>query len=351
MLVYSDGTGVTGGIKLDPVMINPFWFKALQGSDFNANGVNVYGLQANAKVSTFTLGGYGLYYNMGSYPFCVAQPVAGLPAGLPALTPAVTGTQQAKMWWLGLYADGKAGPVDINFDFVYDFGRVISKGEHHVDIPNVKYSGWASRLKIDYPWEKFNFGAIGMYASGSNTEKTSSTGLAGTLTSTGALSSRVGGYVVPPGSEQDTNNGESMVVYSMEAGATGGYGIADNTSYHQMHRGGFGGTWFAKLYGSYKVTPDWKVTLQGLYIGDTTKNGNTLGNAVIPGTTILRNDSDIGFELDLLSNWQIYKNLRFFTGFGYLWAGKALDIKQGTLKDNFSPHNPWAFRTRLMYTF
>jgi hypothetical protein len=190
-----------------------------------------------------------------------------------------------------------------------------------------------------------------MYASGSNTEKTSSTGLAGTLTSIGTQSSRVGGFVLPPGSEQAPINSESMVVYSMEAGATGGYGIADTTSYNQMHRGGFGGTWFAKLYGSYKVTPDWKVTLQGLYIGDTTKNGNTFGTAVEPGTTIPRHDSSIGFELDLLSEWMIYKNLRFFTGFGYLFAGKALDVRQGTLLDNFSIHNPWAFRTRIMYSF
>ena len=66
----------------------------------------------------------------------------------------------------------------------------------------------------------------------------------------------------------------------MEAGATGGIGIAENTNYNQLSKGAFGGTWFAKLYGSAKLTPWYKVTFQGLYIGDTTKNGNTFGSAV-----------------------------------------------------------------------
>ena len=82
-------------------------------------------------------------------------------------------------------------------------------------------------------------------------------------------------------------NQESIVVYGMEAGASGGVGIAENTNYNQVSRGGFGGTWFAKLYGSAKLTPWYKVTLQGLYIGDTTAHGNTLGSAVkYPGTGI-----------------------------------------------------------------
>jgi hypothetical protein len=38
---------------------------------------------------------------------------------------------------------------------------------------------------------------------------------------------------------------------------------------------------------------------------------------------------------------------------GYLWAGNALDLFNGNsiLPANFEAHNPWAIRTRLMYTF
>jgi len=354
IMVYSDGTGVTAGIKIDPVLIAPIYAKALENNDFQDDDVDVWGLHANVKLSTFTIGGYGLYYRMNSYPFWVIQPtgIAGLPS---VLNPVAAGSDKSHMWWLGAYVDGKAGPVNINLDFVYDFGSV-KKGPNFTGPrpPDVEYEGWAARAKIDYPWEKFNFGVVGMYATGPDANKTSVTGLPGSATAIGTLSSKVSGYVVPPGSEQDTNNNESIVVYGTDSGASGGIGIAKNANYAQMSRGGFGGTWFAKLYGSVKATPWYKITLQGLYIGDTTKHGNSLGNALkFPGTgsTLLRDDNDIGWELDVINEFQIYNNLQFILGAGYLWAGDALDVRRGTSLTNFSPKNPWAVRTRLRYTF
>jgi hypothetical protein len=83
----------------------------------------------------------------------------------------------------------------------------------------------------------------------------------------------------------------------MEAGASGGQGWAVNHNYNFTSKGALGGTWFAKLAGSYKVTPWYKVTLQGLYIGDTTKNGNTFGNALTSAGT-RRDDNTIGIERD-----------------------------------------------------
>jgi hypothetical protein len=140
----------------------------------------------------------------------------------------------------------------------------------------------------------------------------------------------------------------------MEGAATGGYGLAERANYAMLSPGAFGGTWFAKLYGSAKITPWYKLTLQGLYIGDTTIHGNTLGTALkYPGTgsTRLRDDKDIGWEFNLINEFWIYQNLRFFVGAGYLFAGDALDIRQNLGRFNASPRNPWAMRTRLMYTF
>jgi hypothetical protein len=269
----------------------------------------------------------------------------------------IPGTFKSHMWWWGGYVDGKAGPVNLNADFVYDFGSVDERNSFGPTLHNVDYRGWAARLKVDYPWEKFNFGVVGMYATGADTRRTSASGLPGTMGSVfpgapGGMTSRtVSGYVVPPGSEQGPANSESVVVYSMEAGATGGYGIANNANYNALSRGGFGGTWFAKLYGSMKLAPWYKLTLQGLYVGDTTYHGNTFGNAVrYQGSAILRDDTNIGWEFDLLQDIQIYNNLRFWIGAGWLIAGNALDIKW-TAGGNHAAPNPWAFRTRLMYTF
>jgi hypothetical protein len=364
MMLYSDGTGITAGIKIDPVLINPIYAKAVSSPDFTHQDSDVYGLQVNAKVSTLTVGGYGLYYRMGSYPFFVLSDVTGL-AGLLQLTPAVQGTQKSNMWWLGAYAQGKVGPVDLDFDFVYDFGKVMSE---MTPVPHVNYQGWATRLNVEYPWEKFKFGLTGMYATGADARHTDPSGTPGDLTNIGTFSRHNSGFVVPPGSEQAAINSESVVVYDMEAGATGGYGIGATSNYYAMGRGGFGGTWFAKAYATAKLAPWYKLTAQALYIGDTTTHGNTFGNAV-KFTGLNRDDSTIGVELDIMQDIQIYKNLRFWMGFGYLFAGHALDINRASgfnilgppfpASNNYSLlpgintgiENPWAFRTRLIYTF
>jgi len=359
MLMYTDGTGVTAGIKIDPVLIAPIYAKALEGLDFADDDVDVWGLHANAKIRTFTVGAYGLCYRMNTYPFFVQTGPTVVPAGTSGNTGIINqvpGTYKSHMWWLGAYVDGKAGPVNLNLDFVYDYGSVDERLSPNVH--NVKYEGWATRLKVDYPWEKFNFGAIGMYATGADTRRTSSSGLPGSLTAGlpgaagGRQSTRVTSYVTPPGAEQSSADQESIVVYGMEPGATGGYGIAHMISYAQVNRGGFGGTWFAKLYGSAKLLPWYKVTVQGLYIGDTTRHGNTFGNAVkYNNSSLLRDDNSIGFELDLMNDIQIYNNLRLWVGAGYLFAGNALDINNAGLGLNRAATNPWAFRTRLTYTF
>jgi hypothetical protein len=351
----TDGMGVSGSLKIDPVNINPFYFKPAEGQDWVNDDVDVYGVQVNAAISTFTIGGYAAYYNMNNYPMA-NQPWSAVPGAV-----YVPGPDHADFWWFGLYADGKAGPVDIQFDAGYDRGKVRASS----NVPDwagqsVMYRGWASRLKINYPWEKFAFGVIGMYASGSDANKTSPLGIPGTATANGTNSTRVNGWMVPVGSEAGAANQESAVVYGMEPGASGGQGLAVNHNYNYASKGPFGGTWFAKLYGSYKITPWYKFTLQGLYIGDTTKNGNTLGSArkyVGPNYNAIQSgylaDSDfIGVELDLINEIQIYKNLTFKVFGGYLWAGNALDKWSGSFSTgNFSEKNPWALRTRLLYTF
>jgi hypothetical protein len=368
---YTDGAGITGGIKAGPVMIAPMWAKILENADAAADDADLYGLHVNAKLGTFSVGGYGLYYNMNTYPLQYmtgyawgAVPVGGvLPSTSSSYGLTVAGTQRADFWWFGAYVDGKAGPIDLNLDFVYDTGKVRQKARTFgVYAPSVRYEGWVSRLKIDFPWEKFNFGAIGMYATGADLAKTSPGGFAGDLVSNPlpgkpTWARRVSSYVVPPGSEQSPVAGglnESLVMYScFNAVADGGTGIANRGNYQQVSSGSYGGTWFAKLYGSVKLAPWYKLTLQGLYIGDTSTNGNTFGTALrYPGVSSrLRDDKTIGWEFDLINEIDIYKNLKGWVGFGYMFAGDAMDIVNTNTGRNFSPNNPWNFTTRLLYTF
>jgi hypothetical protein len=120
-----------------------------------------------------------------------------------------------------------------------------------------------------------------------------------------------------------------------------------------MARGWIGGTWMAKLYASYKMTPWYKVTLGAMYIGDTTKKGNTAGNArKAPfGSTNLRDDSEIGIEFGFLNQFEVYKNLTFNLGFGYLIPGDGLEQWDAVQGKNVEPDDPWAVFTRLQYNF
>jgi len=116
LLLYNDGIGITGTLKLDPVNIQPFWAKALEGRDYDSDDIDIYGLHVNAKVSTFTLGGYFLYYNYNTYP-----------VNQFTMTAFADSSFEANFWWLGAYADGRLGPVNINADFIYDRGKVNTR--------------------------------------------------------------------------------------------------------------------------------------------------------------------------------------------------------------------------------
>jgi len=343
MVVYNDGAGISGGIKIDPVLIQPMYFKPYEGLDYAADDIDVYGLNVSANIGTVTVGGFGLYYNQNTYP-------------LRAIV-ASTVDFSSNMWWFGVYTDGKVGPVNINFDLVADTGEVKDRRAALPRASDVDYQGWATRLKVDYPWEKFNFGVVGQYASGSDQKRTDggtsvvgTGGLPGNTTPWGTPTTKVSGYLVPTASEQ-FGSGESLLLtgYPIWNGFLG----YNSLNYSQMNRGSIGGTWLAKLYGSYKPLPWYKVTLAGLYIGDTTKHGNTMGNARGFGgaSPFPRNDGTIGVEFDLINEFNIYKNLKFDVGLGYLIAGDAMDYFNVTTGRNKSGDDPWVLITKLTYSF
>jgi hypothetical protein len=347
LLITTDGIGVKGGIKIDPVNIEPQWYKALEGTDWAADDADVWGVHANAKISTFTVGGYFMYYNMNTYPLNVFTTTA-----------AVDNSYDARFWWAGIYADGKAGPVNINLDFIYDRGKVEPSGNFvgTGGFPDdVKYRGWAAYGKVDYPLDMFNFGLVAWYGSGADKEDTSASGLPGSfvadpvLAAAGVTSSKVRSFVIPPGSESGAAFGESLVLFSSWVNR-GNTGIGNTINYNQVHRGGIGGTWAAKVYGSYKATPWYKVTLAGLYVGDTTKSGDTFGDSR-DSLGRLKDSSTIGWEIDLYNEFQIYKALKWTVAGGYVFPKDGLKFFDTVEGRNRKLDHPWLITTNLTYTF
>ena len=335
MAVNTDGTGVTLGFKLDPVTVSPYWAKASHYKDYASDDVDVYGTNIIARVGRMTLGGYGVFYNMRTYPLTSVSS-----------SPTVDPSFKGKMYWFGGYADGKLGPLNMMADFVYDWGKVESFGA--AAAKDVDYRGWAARLNLALPIEMFEFGTRLMYATGSDQKDTDGTGLPGRTTPWGTTTKEVKSYVIPPGSEENSSygaNGSGIFYSNPITGRTPDFTGSNASS---MSRGAIGGTWQAQLYASMKVAPWYKITVLGQYIGDTTDNGNTVGTARKANGNP-RDDSDIGWEMGLFNEIQIYKNLSWGTVLSYMVAGDALDW-QGT-GGNVEMSNPWFIGSIIKYTW
>jgi len=349
VFLASDGPGVTAAAKIDPATIKLMWFKALENQDYSSDDVDVYALEAFTKIETVTIGGYAVNMNANTYPVGGNATMGTAPVDFQPATYAFSNVDyKADMWYLGLYLDGKLGPVNLNFDFSYDRGKVEDRRDAAARASDVKYRGFLGRLKVDYPWEKFNFGAVGIYGSGADQSKTSSTGLPNSAVANGTgVSTKVGAYVIPPGTEG--GGGDSLILC--------GNGInRNNTTYHsssgaRFTRAPLGGLWMGKLYGSVMAAPWYKITLETYYVGDTTKKGNTIGTARKADNVTIRDDKDIGWEIDVLNEIQIYKNLKWGVGAGILFAGDAMDYWVNATDGNKSPKNPWALTTNLTYNF
>ena len=314
--LYVDGAGIVVQMKPDPVKINLAWMKPYEGKVYNSDDADMYAIDVSGTIEGFTLGAHGSYMNINEY---------GLPTSVTAV-----GTQanaQADFYWLGAYADGKYAGFNFNFDFIYDSGKV-----KNINGTDFKANGWLAALGADFPWENWDFGGGLWYATGSDANKDDEKA-----------------FVSPPGSEPGPDAfTKYSSVYFGSGLFRGEYGYAANGSRNAIGNG-IGGTWGAMAYAGLKVNPWYQVYLHGMYIADTTKNGNTVGNARDAGSGELSDDNAIGLEFTLSNIFKVYKNLDLYVIGGYLFAGDALDMWDGT--ENTSIKDPYVLATRLVYSF
>lgn len=250
----------------------------------------------------------------------------------------ISGLVKAKgtIWWFGLYSDGKVGPLNYSFDAVLNTGRekVKAIADDWTDSWKTKYNGWMARAELVYPYDRYRFGLGGVYVSGQDYNK----------------ENKVTDFVNPFGSQVWGPAGDSLVVISgwnAGPGPVGDVGIfggplgSAQVSALKLAEQGWPGIWGVRLFADYKVV-DWLTLLaQVSYWGDTAKHGDTFEG---PG----KDESSIGFEVDLGAAVNIYKNLTLRSAFGYLFKGSALDMKEVRGK---KIDDPYAFIVTLFYTF
>jgi len=322
LLQSIDMAAITTNIDLDPVKLALYWGKAAEGATQNADDSDMYGINASAKLGTVTVGGYGMYYNFNSYPIWVKTTAADITYA--------NGTRMADFWYFGAYADGKMGPVNVNFDFVYDRGKDKSR---EPDVNDVKYRGWAAWLRVDYPWDIFNFGFGGFYATGDNKSDVD----------------KHKGFVSPPLSEGNAPFGEAFIYAGVPGSPIGGLGAFFFPASYSFTNAGYGGSWFVRASVKARVTPIYNVTARAYYIGDTTKNGDTWGSAVDDFGNFTNNKS-IGWELDMINSIKIYKNLEMLLAAGVFKSGNAMKFMNA---DGFAqkPKTSWLIYQALNYSF
>jgi len=373
--MYADGAGVRLDTTAGPVKIQVNWMKPWEGNNWQADDTDIYAFRVVVPVGPVRPGFWAMWYDSNSWG-----------AGTPLVWPAVggwgppntgqnLGTDKADLYWLGFQLDGKAGPVGLKADFVYNFGE-IERQYPQVNptvvpfrnpIDDEDFGGWLFYADAVYttPTEfPIDVGATFLYATGDDLDD--------------ARTKRDhDGYWLPPGSEAGWIGTHGIVFYpsAINDGVSTVTGGMQNNAPFPF---GPGGTWFGKLYAGVKPI-DWlKVTFYGMYIGDTADSGDMYGNAasttwVDPMTGLIvplwEDNSDIGIEFGLITDFQIYKNLKYSIGGGYLMAGDALDrytwvdfipatgayviggTVPGAIAINDEPANPWAIVSNLTFSF
>lgn len=324
VFMVQDGPGITARIKIDPIKLTimPMWFKQWEGVDHTeADDRDIYAVDLTLPIGPVQVGGYFLWDEARQWP---------------------TSASDGHFWWLGVYSDGLIGPVQYNFDFSY------SSGTHDYDTaPDIDVKGWLIRAAAEYAWNKLIVGAGGWYSSGDDYNTTDFEGYALACGRSGSPAANddslifMGGWYGTGGLHID---GPSIV------GSYGRYGWPSSPSPTGSQ---FGGFWYIRAFADYQLF-DWlKIGGQIAYIGDTSEHGDTFGDSrKAPYGPTDRDDNDsIGWEFDIGASITIYKNLTYNLAFGYLIAGDALDHWDTSTSTNASGQDPWAFITRLEFTF
>jgi hypothetical protein len=356
IVVNTTGAGITGRTMIDPIKlsISAGWAKKWEGYDWDADDVDAFFGDIAMPIGPVRVGTFLWYEDHGLY-------LASLnPLGTPYnVLPYPDSGQRdsAQMYYVGVYADGKIGPVGLQFDWVYAGGNIDHNpawwaGVLALPTPaDQDIKAWVVRGVLDFsPMNRLKVGVGGLYATGENN-----------ATNDIEQFRSVNGYE-GAGRQQGCPALQDFIL--LTDGVMGvvpcrgpGVGFIGGPAY-------IGGFWYARVFADFMAT-DWlRLVANFGWIGDTTEHGNraigpTGGPRINPADTTagfggygnLRDDDDVGFEMDFAFNIQLYKNLQWGAGFGYLFAGHALDQYDPTTFSNKSPHDPWALVSAILYTF
>jgi hypothetical protein len=349
LVVNTVGPGITARTMIDPIKlsITGGWAKKWEGVDWDCDDVDAFFGDIAIPIGPVRIGGFVWYEDHGTW-LASYWPVLPAPIGV---VPDSGQRDTAELYWFGFYADGKIGPVGMQFDFVYQGGDIDFDTSGWTDFgwgapgPNLDINAWVIRGVLDIsPIPRLTVGVGGLYATGMDLDD-------------------------PDDIEEFTSvNGPDGVGRQQGLPALqdfllltdGVMGIVPFRGPGVGFVGGpisIGGLWYVRGFAQYMAT-DWlRLVANFGWIGDTRDGGNKFSDIVTggpqdpAGSGLLRDDDDIGFEMDFGFNIALYKNLQWGVGFGYLFAGDALDQYNPVTNTNDGPADPWAITSAILYTF
>jgi hypothetical protein len=339
LVVNTVGPGITGRVTIDPIKlsINAGWAKKWEGYDWDCDDVDAFFGDIAIPIGPVRIGGFVWYENHGIFLANQGPPNIGLVQPYPDAGK----RDQADIYWLGFYADGKIGPVGLQFDFVYEGGDINYDPDWYivnglVTPQDQDIRAWVIRGVLDVsPMDRLKVGVGALYASGQDLNDND-----------------VEEYQSVDGPEGYGRQQGLPALQDFFMLTGGCMGIVPSRGPMTSFFGGptsIGGIWYVRGFADYMAT-DWLRLIANFgWIGDTRDHGNKLGTALNAAGNP-RDDDDIGFEMDFGFNIALYKNLQWGVGFSYLIAGDALDQVDGA-GVNHSPADPWQLQSAILYTF
>jgi len=303
---------------------------------YDARDANLFTAAYNTKFGTSNLELYGMYYYDGSIEDSTAYLIDGLYYNRPRFTPQVTS--------LGIF--GAAGTTKMDkLTLTYEANYLIGKDEIDnpsyagrlntspskidplkYDINNGDISGYNIYLKLNYAVaEAVTLGMVAGMGSGDD-DPTSGKGNVNKLRTAGFF------YI--------TEVWEDSIMPDEEGITPQGLGAPNVRAYRELEN-----TTALQLNSTLSITPAWKLFGSFTYL----KATQPVFAWTAAGPDLTTSATDLGWEVDLKTDYKIYSNLTFTFRAGYFSPGTASKyLINGSDKWELAP---WELKTVITFAF
>lgn len=336
--------GETGGLKLGAAKISE---GVLGLSDlsrvppdskggYDARDANLFTAGYNAKFGTTNLELYGMYYNDASIDDSTAYLIDGIYYNRPRFTPQVTS--------LGIFGAAGTTKLDkftLNYEANYLIGKDEIDNETHrgrlntaanaidplkYDINDGDLAGYNIYLKLDYAVaDAVSLGIAAGMGSGDD-DPTSGKGNVNKLRTAGFF------YMTEVWEDSIMPDEEGITPQGLGAPNVRGYRELENTTALQFNT-------------TFTLTPVWKLFGSFTYL----KATQPIYAWTAAGPDLEMSADDIGWEVDLKSDYKIYDNLAFTFRAGYFAPGTASKyLINGSDDWGLSP---WELKFEITFVF